>query len=234
MSEIRMQWDGFRLFPPERSWAVALKVIAPPIRWFSDVRIWGAERVPASGPVVLAANHQSFYDIFVLGAVMKRPIYYMAKQELFDNAALRRFLPHTGAFPVRRGEADRGAIESAREVLARGGILGIFIDGTRHHGDGLGEVRDGAAMIAGMTGAPIVPVWINGTDKIADAPRSPVSVTYGRPLSVEGRGSKVYKAASAEIGAYLRQLESFAVSADRAGRPKDAVPPEWTSKETSA
>ena len=215
MTETRMGWDGFRVFTPERSWALALKLVAPPIRRFSDVRIWGAERVPASGPVILAANHQSFYDIFVLGAVMKRPIHYMAKQELFDNAALARFLPHTGAFPVRRGEADRGAIDSAREVLARGGILGIFIDGTRHHGDGLGEVRAGAAMIA-------------------DTPRAPVSITYGRPMTVDGRGSKVYKAASEEIGAYLRQLESFAVSADRAGRPKDAVPPEWTSKETSA
>lgn len=234
MSETRMAWDGFRVFTPERSWALALRLVAPPIRHFSDVRIWGRERIPRSGPVILAANHQSFYDIFVLGAVMQRPIYYMAKQELFDNAALARFLPHTGAFPVRRGEADRSAIDAAREVLARGDLLGIFVDGTRHHGDGLGEVRAGAAMIAGITGAPIVPVWINGTDRIADTPRAPISVTYGRPMTVEGRGSKAYRAASDDLGAYLRQLESFAESADRAGRPKDAVPPEWASKETSA
>jgi hypothetical protein len=89
-------------------------------------------------------------------------------------------------------------------------------------------------MIAGITGAPIVPVWINGTDRIADTPRAPISVTYGRPMTVEGRGSKAYRAASDDLGAYLRQLESFAESADRAGRPKDAVPPEWASKETSA
>lgn len=234
MSETRMQWDGFRVFTPERTWGLAWALARRPIRAFSHVRVWGRERVPHSGPVILAANHQSFYDIFVLGAMMKRPIHYMAKQELFDNAVLGRMLPHTGAFPVRRGEADRGAIDAAREVLARGDVLGIFIDGTRHHGAGLGEVRAGAAMIAGMTGAPIVPVWINGTDRIADAPRSPVSVTFGRPLTVEGRGSKAYKAASEEIGAYLRQLESFAESAERAGRPKDAVPPEWTGKETSA
>jgi 1-acyl-sn-glycerol-3-phosphate acyltransferase len=158
----------------------------------------------------------------------------MAKQELFRNVAVRRFLPHTGAFPVRRGEVDRGAIDSAREVLARGGILGIFVDGTRHHGTGLGEVRAGAAMIASMANAPIVPVWINGTDRLADAPRTPISVTFGRPMTVEGRGSKVYRAASEELGAHLRQLQSFAESAERAGRPKDAVPPEWPTKETSA
>jgi 1-acyl-sn-glycerol-3-phosphate acyltransferase len=234
MSETRMAWDGFRVFTPERSWALALRLVAPPIRHFSDVRIWGRERIPRSGPVILAANHQSFYDIFVLGAVMQRPLHYMAKQELFRNVAVRRFLPHAGAFPVRRGEVDRGAIDSAREVLARGGILGIFVDGTRHHGTGLGEVRAGAAMIASMANAPIVPVWINGTDRLADAPRTPISVTFGRPMTVEGRGSKVYRAASEDLGAHLRQLQSFAESAERAGRPKDAVPPEWPTKETSA
>ena len=213
MSETRMAWDGFRVFTPERSWALALRLVAPPIRHFSDVRIWGRERIPRSGPVILAANHQSFYDIFVLGAVMQRPLHYMAKQELFRNVAVRRFLPHTGAFPVRRGEVDRGAIDSAR---------------------GLGEVRAGAAMIASMANAPIVPVWINGTDRLADAPRTPISVTFGRPMTVEGRGSKVYRAASEELGAHLRQLQSFAESAERAGRPKDAVPPEWPTKETSA
>jgi 1-acyl-sn-glycerol-3-phosphate acyltransferase len=89
-------------------------------------------------------------------------------------------------------------------------------------------------MIASMANAPIVPVWINGTDRLADAPRTPISVTFGRPMTVEGRGSKVYRAASEELGAHLRQLQSFAESAERAGRPKDAVPPEWPTKETSA
>lgn len=227
MNATTMSWDGFRVFTPERSWGLALKIIAPPIRRFSDVRVYGRERLPRSGPVVLAANHQSFYDIFVLGAVMQRPIYYMAKQELFDNPVLRRFLPHTGAFPVRRGEADRSAIDAAREVLQRGDILGVFIDGTRRHDAAIGEVRAGAAMIAGMADAPIVPAWIHGTDRVVDAPRTPISVTYGRPLTVPGRGSKAYRAVSEELAAYLRQLESFAESAERAGRPKDAVPPEW-------
>ncbi len=234
MSETRMTWDSFRVFTPERSWWLALRLVAPPIRAFSHVRIWGRERVPQSGPVVLAANHQSIYDVFVLGAVMQRPLYYMAKQELFDNSFLNRFLPHTGAFPVRRGEVDRGALDSAREVLTRGDILGIFIEGTRQQAAALGEVRAGAAMIAAQAGAPIVPVHIHGTDRVGDSARAPISVTFGRPMMVEGRGGKAYRAAAEEVGAYLRQLESFAESADRAGRPKDAVPPEWPSKETSA
>ena len=127
-----MDWDGFRVFTPERMWSFGWVLVGRPIRRFSDVRLWGRERVPLSGPVILAANHRSFYDIFVLGASMQRPVHYMAKQELFDNAVLGHVLPHTGAFPVRRGEPDRGAIDAAREVLARGDMLGIFIDGTRH------------------------------------------------------------------------------------------------------
>ena len=226
MSGADLAWDGFRVFTPERTWGIAWGLVRRPIARFSDVRHWGIERVPRSGPVILAANHRSFYDIFVLGAAMRRPVHYMAKQELFDNPVLGRILPHTGAFPVRRGEADRGAIDAAREVLARGDMLGIFIDGTRHHEASVGEVRAGAAMIAGMTGAPIVPVYIHGTDRIADTPRAPVSLAFGRPLTVTGRGGKAYRAASDELAAYLRQLQAFTESAERGGRPRDAVPPE--------
>ena len=234
MSPTPMEWDGFRVFTPERTWALALLLAKTPIRRFSDVRMWGRERVPATGPVILAANHRSFYDIFVLGACMRRPIHYMAKQELFDQPVLGRLLPHTGAFPVRRGEADRGAIDAAREVLARGDMLGIFIDGTRRHETAVGEVRAGAAMIAGMTGAPIVPVYIHGTDRVVDAPRTPISVAFGRPLTVEGRGSKAYRTASDELGLYLRQLQAFTESAERAGRPVDAVPPERPDPEAAS
>lgn len=225
MTPTPMRWDGYRVFTPERTWGLALALVAPPIRRFSDVRVWGGERVPRSGPVILASNHRSFYDIFVLGACMQRPLHYMAKQELFDNPVLRRFLPHTGAFPVRRGEADRGAIDAAREVLARGDMLGIFIDGTRRHDTAVGEVRAGAAMIAAMTGAPIVPVYLHGTDRVIDAPRTPIDLAFGEPLTVEGRGSKAYRAASDEIERYLTTLQSFVESAERAGRPADAVPP---------
>lgn len=226
MTPTKMAWDDFRVFTPERMWSVALVLATAPIRRFSDVRMWGLERVPLSGPVILAANHRSFYDVFVLGTCMRRPIHYMAKQELFDNPVLGRVLPHTGTFPVRRGEADRGAIDSAREVLARGGILGIFIDGTRRHDDAVGGARAGAAMIAAMTGAPIVPVYLHGTDRVVDAPRTPIDIAFGRPMTVEGRGSKAYRAASDELERYLRALQSFVESAERAGRPVDAVPPE--------
>ncbi|MFM7553291.1 MAG: lysophospholipid acyltransferase family protein [Actinomycetota bacterium] len=226
MSGRRLDWDGFRVFTPERTWSIAWLLVRRAIRSFSDVRLWGRERIPKSGPVILASNHRSFYDIFVLGAAVKRPIHYMAKVELFEHPVLGRVLPHTGAFPVRRGEVDRGALEAAREVLERGGMLGIFIDGTRHHAGAVGEVRAGAAMLAGQTGAPIVPVYIHGTDRIVDDPRAPISIAFGRPFQIEGRGSKAYRAGADRLADKLRRLQAFTESAERAGRPRDAVPPE--------
>ena len=226
MSEREMRWDSYKVMTPERSWNVWWFLVRGPLTRFSKMRVWGRERVPLTGPVVLASNHQSFYDIFVLGSAMRRPIFYMAKTELFENPIVDRIITHAGAFPVRRGEVDRGALESAKEVLARGDVLGIFIDGTRHHADAVGEVRAGAAMIAAQAGAPVVPVYIHGTDKVVDAPRTPVSVTFGRPIMISGRGSKAYRAGAEQIGAELRRLQAFAESADRAGRPKYAIPPE--------
>ena len=79
---------------------------------------------------------------------------------------------------------------------------------------------------AAQAGAPVVPVYIHGTDKVVDAPRTPVSVTFGRPIMISGRGSKAYRAGAEQIGAELRRLQAFAESADRAGRPKYAIPPE--------
>lgn len=221
-----LHWDEHRVFTPEQSWGLARLLVRRPIKAFSRVRTYGRERVPLTGPVVLAANHRSFYDIFVLGAVTKRPIHYMAKAELFENPVLGPLINRTGAFPVRRGEVDRGALAAAHEVLRRGGVLGIFIDGTRHHADAVGEVRAGAAMIAAQAGAPVVPVYIHGTDRVIDEPRAPVSVSFGRPMEIEGRGSKAYRAGADRIGVELRRLQAFAESVERAGRPKHAVPPE--------
>jgi 1-acyl-sn-glycerol-3-phosphate acyltransferase len=226
MTPRELAWDRYRVLTPERSWTLAWLAVRRPIRLLSDVRVWGGDRIPKSGPVILAANHQSFWDIFVLGISVTRPIHYMAKAELLANPVLGRILPHAGVFPVRRGEVDRGALEDAREVLARGGMLGIFIDGTRHHQSAVGEVRAGAAMIAGQSGAPVIPVYIHGTERFGDDPRTPVSLSFGRPLMIEERGSKAYREGAVRIGAELRRLQAFAESAERAGRPKDAVPPE--------
>ena len=75
MSEREMRWDGYKVMTPERSWNLCWFLVRRPLTFFSKMRVWGRERVPLTGPVVLASNHQSFYDIFVLGSAMRRPIF---------------------------------------------------------------------------------------------------------------------------------------------------------------
>src|SRR5829696_197314 len=91
----------------------------------------GREHIPQEGPVIFAANHRSFLDPFVIGTMMRRPIYYVAKKELFQNRIQAWFLNSLGAFPVDRGNADQSSIDTAKEILARGDCVLIFPEGTR-------------------------------------------------------------------------------------------------------
>jgi 1-acyl-sn-glycerol-3-phosphate acyltransferase len=91
----------------------------------------GREHLPRSGPLLLASNHRSFLDPFVIGTLVKRPVYYMAKRELFEKRWQAWALNALGAFPVDRGAGDRDAMETARAILARGDCVVVFPEGTR-------------------------------------------------------------------------------------------------------
>ena len=119
----------------------------------------GRERVPASGPLLFVANHQSLWDIPALGAAQPRAIRYMAKSELFRlRARSRAFLRSGGTFPVRRGEPDRDAMRTVHETIEPGGAVGIFIQG--HRQEGLEEAKAGAGRIAVVEDAAVVAVAI--------------------------------------------------------------------------
>ena len=91
----------------------------------------GAEHIPRSGPLILAANHRSFLDPFVIGALTRRPVYYVAKRELFEHRFQAWLLNGLGAFPIDRGAGDEDAMATARAILARGECVVIFPEGTR-------------------------------------------------------------------------------------------------------
>ena len=113
----------------------------------------GREHVP-DGPVILASNHRSFLDPFVIATIARRPLYYVAKEELFTNRFTGWLLNNLGAFPVRRGEGDDDMVETAKAILARGDAVLIFAEGTRIRPGALGRPRRGVGRLALETGAP--------------------------------------------------------------------------------
>ena len=120
----------------------------------------GREHVPASGPVIFVSNHRSFIDPFIIGLCNRRPVYYVAKEELFKNRALGWFLGSLGAFPVKRGAGDADFIETAKAILKRGDPVLIFPEGTRTRPGALGKPKRGVGRLALETGATVVPVAI--------------------------------------------------------------------------
>jgi len=127
----------------------------------------GSAYIPRKGPAIIASNHRSFFDPFIIACMARRPMYYVAKRELFEiHPLVSWLLTALGAFPVNRGSGDRDMIETAKELLARGEIVLIFPEGTRTRPGPLAAPKRGVGRLALETGAPIVPVAVIGTEAI--------------------------------------------------------------------
>jgi 1-acyl-sn-glycerol-3-phosphate acyltransferase len=126
----------------------------------------GAERVPATGPVIIAPVHRSFIDFFVASEVTSRKLHYMAKDSLWKNHWLARILPAVGAFPVHRESADREALRRAQQVLEAGEVLILFPEGERRSGPVVEDLHEGVAFLAARTGATVIPVGIGGSASV--------------------------------------------------------------------
>jgi glycerol-3-phosphate dehydrogenase (NAD(P)+) len=126
----------------------------------------GREYIPKRGPVIIASNHRSFLDPFVIACMARRPMYYVAKQEIFVGRVISWLLTALGAFPVLRGASDSETIITAKAILERGDIVLIFPEGTRTRPGALGTPRRGVGRLALETGAPVVPVAVIGTESI--------------------------------------------------------------------
>jgi len=146
----------------------------------------GRENIPATGPVIFASNHRSFLDPFIVGVLNRRPVYYVAKSEIFKNRFVAWFVSSLGAFPVRRGAGDPDMLETARAILERGDCILIFPEGTRTRPGSLGRPKRGVGRLALETGAPVVPVALIGTEAVRKGWRirpKKIRARIGRPLT---------------------------------------------------
>jgi len=141
-------------------------VVAPTLGLYFRGRVYGIDQVPQHGPLVIVANHASDFDPPLVSCSVRRPVSYMAKEELFRVPVLSSAIRLYGAYPVKRGSADRSAIRAAITQLNQGWAVGIFLSGTRTDDGRIPEAKLGAALIAAKTGAPLLPLSLWGTDQI--------------------------------------------------------------------
>ena len=162
----------------------AQPVVLAIFRALTRFTVSGTEQLPSSGPVILAANHLTNYDVFFLQAAILRPIFYMGKEELFRHPAMDWVLRQLGGFPVYRGGGDEWALRHAERVLRAGQVLGMFPEGTRSKGKGLKPAKTGVARLALDLGCPIVPVALHGPQYMFTriSRRTLITVSFGEVL----------------------------------------------------
>lgn len=183
-----MSWIGEPHWPRERLWLWRFGF--PPVRAvataFVPIRVEGRELLPPTGPYIVVANHICWYDPPAIEFALDVPIRYMAKRELFQVPVIGWVLRGIGNFPVRRGESDRRALETALRVLEAGQPLGFFPEGTRSKDGRLRRAKPGIGSLARRSGAPIVPVAVTGTPRagIKVPPRADIVVRVGQPFTL--------------------------------------------------
>jgi 1-acyl-sn-glycerol-3-phosphate acyltransferase len=197
--------------------------LAPALRAVYRPAVTGAEHVPAAGPVILAANHQSFADEFFIPITAQRQVFFFAKAEYFTTPGLRgramaAFFHGLGQVPVDRGDMRSAAavIDIGVEVLGEGRALGIFPEGTRSSDGRLYKFRTGVARLALRSGAPVVPVGLVGTRDVQPPDsrrwhRRPVAVNFGPALdfsdrSAQERSARVLREVTETVRSEIQRL----------------------------
>lgn len=168
-------------------------------RGVTRIRIEGeVDAIPRTGPVILAANHTSNADPVVIGGfltqTLDRRVNWLGKKELFDVPILGWLSWHGGIHPVDRGAADVDAFKLARKILVEGHLLAVFPEGTRSPNGTLQAAKDGIALLAIRTGAPVVPIGIEGADRVWPKGRKlprfggHITMRVGAPIVVDATG----------------------------------------------
>lgn len=164
--------------------------MGPVFSFLWRIKVVGRDHLPAEGPAILAANHNSVIDSFFLPVAVARPVSFVGKAEYLDDWKTRRFFPALGMISIDRsgGDASTRALDTAAEILDGGCLFGIYPEGTRSRTGLLHKGHTGAARLSVRTGAPIIPVGILGTRAIQPQGSSmpkcfrPAEIRFGRPI----------------------------------------------------
>ena len=146
----------------------------------------GIENVPTDGGVIVALNHRSYWDVVFAGAIIRRPLRYMAKAALFKNPLFSWLITTLGAFPIQRGKGDIGAIKSALAILNGGNVMLIFPEGRRVLDGSHPGGKPGVALIATAAKVPVVPICISGKYKLWHK----ITFKIGEPIYLSADGQK--------------------------------------------
>jgi len=174
----------------EPDWAYELTRVITSLYAYSFLRARAisTENVPGAGAVILAPNHFSFMDHFLMGCYIRRKVRFMAKSQLFKGP-MQFIYTHGGVFPVRRGARDEEMFVTAKAILARGGAITMYCEGGRSRTGKVAEqAKRGIGRLALESGAPIVPIAIHGSSRIRNWKRlqfPKVTVQYGEPIGWE-------------------------------------------------
>lgn len=190
------------------------------------LEVRGAEHVPAVGPAMIVANHSSVLDPPLVAVATRRPLHFMAKAELFRVPLFGRLIHAVNARPVRREGVDARALRAALSILNMGHALLVFPEGTRGPEGVLREGRPGAGMLAVLSGARVVPAYVEGTGRalprgrVLLRPGGRLRVVFGAPFSFgkpdDGDRKERYRDASAEMMAAIARVKQAAEEGERA------------------
>ena len=178
--------------------------------------IKGKENLPESGPAIFCSSHVTAHDPIMIGCYSKRFIHYMAKDSLFKNKFIAAFLRHVGAFPISRGKGDMDAINEAMDYIKNGGVMCIFLEGTRSKDGVPAKPKSGVGLIASQTKVPVIPVAIIGENGRNPKGSKKSMLNIGAPIPYEELGidetnSRSYRKASSYIMDKILKLRLEAI-----------------------
>ena len=200
------------------AYRVVMAVVRPVLAWWGRLEVVGLDRLPAEGPVVLVANHDSHWDPLVIGlaARPRRQIRALAKHELWKNRIVAAVLDGMGQIPIERGVGDTGALDTAIARLREGACIGVFPEGTVSKGKPH-RIRSGAGFLAGaVPGTTLIGVAVSGSVDIARFPRRPRLRVEVLPPAV-AEDTRTARAEIARLMAEVREIAPVVAAGRRRG-----------------